>query len=1003
VGIVRGNSGKAAMDSIYAIMERRTTADETTLRDKTAELEMRVKELDGWMLASAILAVCSLTGTGAWMITFLNSKVRAEELSVARAAEARRSQNELSLVLAGIGDGLYRLDKEGKITYLNNSAKQSLGYELEEAYGKSAHELFHYALPDGTHLPANTCPMIEVVTRGIAYSSRDTDYFIRKDGSFFPIRCISAPIYDGDNLLGAVVSFTDMSEARKSETIVALQHVVSNILADQGTSDETIRNVIAAVCEKISWDIGAFWRFHPESGDLELSSYYSGSTESLKEFYHDSEAIKLKAGEGLPGREIESGQGVWLMNVAEQPDFPRGEFARRAKLRTGVGFSILLGDKKLGIVEFFTGKDVERDEDLLAALVSIGQQIGQVLERKIQEEEIKRGQEVLRVSQERLELAIAGSQDGIWDYNLQQQTLYLSDRCLEILGFDKNSFDYTPKIWMERIHPDDYKAAMKATKDHLKLRIPFEVEYRILRNDDVYCWFNSRGQAIWNETGVATRFSGSLRDISERKESEKRISEFYSMVSHELRTPLTSIRGSLGLIEGGKAGEVPPKVLKLVAIGRTESERLIRLINDILDIKKIETGHFELDPESFDPEKLVMKTIDGISGMALDSGVKLESSISTKQHLYGDFDRIVQVLTNLISNAIKYSPKGKSVMIRVDDSADDSAEFMLRVSVTDQGPGIPEHKIHKLFGMFQQLDSSDSRKKGGTGLGLAISKSIVQQHGGTIGVESNVGEGSCFWFEIPVDRSYEVPTARERVLVVENNHRWFEVLSIAFPGSEFELSRARDVHEAQNELAKGKPAFIVFALDSSEGDGLEFLQRLRGTDTTSDIPVIVLGGGGADSNGSVILLDWLSKPFDPKQIKKSLEHALKEHKSFARVLIVEDDASTREVLRQQICALGLECIEACDGEEAIKLARKNKPDLLILDLGLPVADGFDVVDDLKMEPALHVPLIVYTNKDLTREEKKRLSLGLTNHLVKAKTSEEELLKCVKGLLNGILV
>jgi PAS domain S-box-containing protein len=688
------------------------------------------------------------------------------------------------------------------------------------------------------------------------------------------------------------------------------------------------------------------------------------------------------------------------MNVADQPNFPRAKIAKIAGLRTGIAFSILLGDKRLGVLEFFTSKDVERDEDLLAALVSIGQQTGQILERKTQEEEIKRAQEVLKVSQERLELAIKGSQDGIWDWNLQTQSLYLSPRCLELLGFSsEDEFVFTPQTWIERIHPNDYNAVQKASNDHFRLHVPFEMEYRVLRQDGEYRWFNSRGQAIWNEGGVATRFSGSLRDISERKEAEKRISEFYSMVSHELRTPLTSIRGSLGLIEGGKAGEVPPKVLKLVGIGRTESERLIRLINDILDIKKIETGNFELSPESFDPEKLVIKTIDGISGMALDAGVKLESSVNTKRHLYGDFDRLVQVLTNLISNAIKYSPKGKSVKISVQDSDD----YKLRISVKDEGPGIPEQKRDRLFGMFQQLDSSDSRKKGGTGLGLAISKSIVQQHSGTIGVDSQVGEGSCFWFEIPIDRSYEAPSERAKVLVIQNNEHWFDVLSIAFSESDFRLVHSKDIHEAANELELEKPAFIVFAMDTNSSESLEFLQRMKESDVTADIPVIVLSGGGEDTHGSTILLDWLSKPFDAKQIKKSLEHALREHKSFAKVLIVEDDPSTREVLRHQITALGLDCIEAADGEEAIEVARKNKPDLLILDLGLPLVNGFDVVVALKKEPALHVPLIVYTNRDLTREEKKRLSLGLTNHLVKARTTEDELVKCVKGLLNGILV
>jgi PAS domain S-box-containing protein len=304
VSIVKNNSGKVSMDAIYRIMEHRMANGEAVLHDKTAELEMRVKDLERWIFGSAILAVCSILGTASWMIAFLTAKVRAEELSIARAAEARRSQNELSLVLSSIGDGLYRLDQDGRITYLNKAAKSLFGYELEDCVGKSAHDLFHYATPDGTPLPPETCPLIEVVTKGITYASRDTDWFVRKDRTFFPVRCISAPIYDGQKLLGAVVSFTDMSEVRKSQIILDLQHIVSDILADQGTSDDTIRNVIAAVCAKISWDAGAFWRYQMDDDVLVLAAHYAGPTEQLQTFYQESKAFSFKSGEGLPGREV---------------------------------------------------------------------------------------------------------------------------------------------------------------------------------------------------------------------------------------------------------------------------------------------------------------------------------------------------------------------------------------------------------------------------------------------------------------------------------------------------------------------------------------------------------------------------------------------------------------------------------------------------------------------------------------------------------------------------
>jgi signal transduction histidine kinase/CHASE3 domain sensor protein len=237
----------------------------------------------------------------------------------------------------------------------------------------------------------------------------------------------------------------------------------------------------------------------------------------------------------------------------------------------------------------------------------------------------------------------------------------------------------------------------------------------------------------------------------ERKESETRVSEFYSTVSHELRSPLTSIRGSLGLIEGGTVGDVPAEALEMVNIARSNCDRLIRLINEILDLKKIEAGKLQLTLRTIDPVEIVSEALEGLKSMADQSGIVLKQEILCMDKINVDHDRLIQVLTNLVSNAIKFSERAGEIDVRVYKS-----EGYLRFSVIDHGPGIGSEQMHKLFGKFQQLDSSDSRRQGGTGLGLAISKSIVELHGGNIGVDSEVGKGSTFWFEIPLA---ELPAA----------------------------------------------------------------------------------------------------------------------------------------------------------------------------------------------------------------------------------------------------
>lgn len=236
-----------------------------------------------------------------------------------------------------------------------------------------------------------------------------------------------------------------------------------------------------------------------------------------------------------------------------------------------------------------------------------------------------------------------------------------------------------------------------------------------------------------------------LQDISERKRVEQLKNEFVSTVSHELRTPLTSIRGSLGLLEGGVLGTLPPRVLEMIRIARSNSDRLIRLTSEMLDLEKIEAGRLTLRLEPLSAGEVVEGAISGLNGMAAQCGVKLRVEEVQAGTFSGDRDRLLQVLTNLLSNAIKFSQAGQEVRLQVN-----TEPGALRFAVIDQGPGIPRERLPSLFKKFQQLESPDGVRRKGTGLGLAISRALVELHHGTIGVHSEVGKGSTFWFRLPL-------------------------------------------------------------------------------------------------------------------------------------------------------------------------------------------------------------------------------------------------------------
>jgi len=242
-----------------------------------------------------------------------------------------------------------------------------------------------------------------------------------------------------------------------------------------------------------------------------------------------------------------------------------------------------------------------------------------------------------------------------------------------------------------------------------------------------------------------------FRDLTRRREIERMKSEFVSVVSHELRTPLTSIHGSLGLLASGLLGSVNAKGERMLEIAVSNTDRLIRLLNDILDIEKLDSGKIEMRQMQCSAGELIDHAIEVMRPMAQNQQIALTSRES-ELLIYADRDRIIQCLTNLLSNAIKFSEPGGIVKVAANSTGKDA-----RFEVSDKGRGIPEGKKQSIFERFQQVDTSDSRKRGGTGLGLAISRNIVEQHGGKMWVESQLGKGSTFFFTVPLAQEHNSP------------------------------------------------------------------------------------------------------------------------------------------------------------------------------------------------------------------------------------------------------
>jgi PAS domain S-box-containing protein len=306
-------------------------------------------------------------------------------------------------------------------------------------------------------------------------------------------------------------------------------------------------------------------------------------------------------------------------------------------------------------------------------------------------------------------------------------------------------------------HPDELAAYESLTPDTLD---GFQREIRVLRRDGTALWGNLTLSVLHDEqTGAPQHVIGVLEDITQRREAEQVKDEFISIVGHELRTPLTSIRGSLGLLKGGVLGELSPDALNMLSLAIVNTDRLVRLINDILDIERMDAGRVEVQLAPVDPADLLRQATQVVQMTANQAKVTLRSEVQ-QMTVSADADRVVQALVNLLGNAIKFAPRESTVTTRV--LAEDGRA---RFSVSDAGRGVPADRLETIFERFRQVDASDAREKGGSGLGLPIARGIIEHHGGEMWAESQEGQGSTFHFTLPLHSDNEirqlVPSSRE--------------------------------------------------------------------------------------------------------------------------------------------------------------------------------------------------------------------------------------------------
>jgi PAS domain S-box-containing protein len=527
---------------------------------------------------------------------------------------------------------------------------------------------------------------------------------------------------------------------RLSRELAAQSRLSQLCTAASGLSD-CYTQVLEAIVEAGDFAVANIYVTGADDQPLELVGGYSIDPATYRAFLEATASISFTKGTGMPGR-------VWQTGVAEistelsNEVFTRFSAASQSGLTCALVLPVSDGKQVRAVCELFgtydQAKNFHARRQFIDALL---RPIGLLIAREAETGGLRQREGELRA-------IIDSAADGIIWLDDTGIIRSANRAAQDLIGYSAD--DMIGKNVVEFL-PDHYRRRFGAA---LTYYFRSTVERYIGRITEV-TGRHKDGRTFPLELTLSRLtlddrelYTAIIRDVSDRKLMERRVSEFYSTVSHELRSPLASIRGSLGLIEGGAISDVTAEVRELVSIARRNCERLIRLVNDILDAKRIEAGKLPLNKEPVRPDEIVAAAVEGMQSFAAESQVSLVTQAAPQPRIVGDSDRVVQVLTNLLSNAIKHSPAGARVDVFCGDARNGNAYW--RFSVRDQGPGIESEQLEKLFSEFQQLDSSDSRPKGGTGLGLAISKNIVESLDGQIGVDNSPGKGATFWFELPI-------------------------------------------------------------------------------------------------------------------------------------------------------------------------------------------------------------------------------------------------------------